>query len=391
MVKVTGVSKGKGFPGTIRRHNFTRGPDSHGSHNVRAPGSIGAAADAVARLQGHPRCPARWATRVTQRGLEIVDVGTERNLLLVRGAVPGPEGSVRRDQEGCLMTAPRRPYLGRAGQRRRSPRPSSPSRPQCRSSTRPCARSCGAPPRAPPRRRRAARSRRAAPSRGARRAPAARASALVRAAPGPAAASPSAPSRATTASRSTARRAAARCARRSALHAERGRSRSSTPRLRRALHQAGRRARSTRSTARAACSWCSADDEVNACQALPQHRRRERAAAAASAWPTSSAPRALVLSSARPALERTLAESGRPRERPPGHHPPGRLREELRPARGQQVHVPRPHARTRRRSARRSRRSSASRTGRPHRLGQAQAQAPRLHQRPPPAAGRRRS
>ena len=54
-VKISGISKGKGFQGTIKRHNFSRGPRRHGSHNVRAPGSIGASATPVARVQGHPR------------------------------------------------------------------------------------------------------------------------------------------------------------------------------------------------------------------------------------------------------------------------------------------------------------------------------------------------
>jgi large subunit ribosomal protein L3 len=93
-VKVSGVSKGKGFAGTIKRHNFHRGPVSHGSHNVRAPGSIGASADPARVFKGI-RGPGQMGNvRVTQRGLEVVDVRPDENLLLVRGSVPGPKGSV---------------------------------------------------------------------------------------------------------------------------------------------------------------------------------------------------------------------------------------------------------------------------------------------------------
>jgi large subunit ribosomal protein L3 len=93
-VKVSGVSKGKGFQGTVKRHNFSRGPVTHGSHNVRAPGSIGASATPSRVFKGL-RGPGRMGgRRVTQRGLEVVRVDADRNLLLVRGAVPGPSGSV---------------------------------------------------------------------------------------------------------------------------------------------------------------------------------------------------------------------------------------------------------------------------------------------------------
>jgi large subunit ribosomal protein L3 len=93
-VKVSARSKGKGFQGTIRRHNFHRGPVSHGSHNVRAPGSIGASATPARVLKG-VRMPGQMGNRrVTQRGLEVVDVDAERNLLILRGAVPGPNGGI---------------------------------------------------------------------------------------------------------------------------------------------------------------------------------------------------------------------------------------------------------------------------------------------------------
>jgi large subunit ribosomal protein L3 len=93
-VKVSGVSKGKGFQGTIKRHNFHRGPVSHGSHNIRAPGSIGASADPSRVFKGIRGPGQMGAGRVTQRGLEVVDVRPDENLLFVRGSVPGPKGSV---------------------------------------------------------------------------------------------------------------------------------------------------------------------------------------------------------------------------------------------------------------------------------------------------------
>ena len=89
-VKVSGTAVGKGFQGTVRRHNFGRGPVSHGSHNIRAPGSIGASADPSRVFKGM-RMPGRMGgKRVTQRKLEVVEVDAERNLLFVKGAVPGP-------------------------------------------------------------------------------------------------------------------------------------------------------------------------------------------------------------------------------------------------------------------------------------------------------------
>ena len=91
-VKVSGKSKGKGFQGTIKRHNYAAGPKSHGSHNVRAPGSIGASATPSRVFKGI-RGPGRMGGgRVTQRGLTIVELIPDRNLMLVRGSVPGPKG-----------------------------------------------------------------------------------------------------------------------------------------------------------------------------------------------------------------------------------------------------------------------------------------------------------
>ncbi len=93
-VKVSGVSKGKGFQGTIKRHNFASGPKSHGSHNVRAPGSIGASAW-PARVMKGIRGPGQMGNkRVTQKGLEIVQLDARQNLMLLRGSVPGPRGGI---------------------------------------------------------------------------------------------------------------------------------------------------------------------------------------------------------------------------------------------------------------------------------------------------------
>ncbi len=91
-VKISGVSKGKGFQGTIKRHNFSRGPSSHGSHNVRAPGSVGASATPSRVFKGVKGPGRMGGKRVTQRGLEVVEVIAKDNLLLVRGSVPGPRG-----------------------------------------------------------------------------------------------------------------------------------------------------------------------------------------------------------------------------------------------------------------------------------------------------------
>jgi large subunit ribosomal protein L3 len=91
-VKVAAVSKGKGFQGTVKRHNFSRGPVTHGSHNVRAPGSIGASATPSRVFKGI-RGPGQMGNkRITQRGLTVVDVIADQNLLLLRGSVPGPKG-----------------------------------------------------------------------------------------------------------------------------------------------------------------------------------------------------------------------------------------------------------------------------------------------------------
>jgi len=93
-VKVAGVTKGKGFQGTVKRHNFSRGPVTHGSHNVRAPGSIGASAWPARVFKGI-RGPGQMGNkRSTQRGLTVVRVDAGDNLLLLRGAVPGAKGGL---------------------------------------------------------------------------------------------------------------------------------------------------------------------------------------------------------------------------------------------------------------------------------------------------------
>ena len=100
-VKVSATSIGKGFQGTIKRHNFSRGPVSHGSHNVRAPGSIGASADPARVFKGQKMPGRMGAARSTQRGLEVFRVDAERNLLMLRGSVPGPRnGTVEVRSDG---------------------------------------------------------------------------------------------------------------------------------------------------------------------------------------------------------------------------------------------------------------------------------------------------
>ena len=89
-VKVSGISVGKGYQGTIKRHGFTMGPVSHGSHNVRKPGSIGASATPSRVMKGMRMSGRMGGTRVTQPGLVVHEIDLERNLLLIKGSVPGP-------------------------------------------------------------------------------------------------------------------------------------------------------------------------------------------------------------------------------------------------------------------------------------------------------------
>jgi len=93
-IKVTGVSHGKGFAGTIKRHNFHRGPKTHGSHNIRKPGSIGASATPSRVFKGIKMAGRLGGKRVTQLGLVVHQVDAERNLLLIKGAVPGPKNAL---------------------------------------------------------------------------------------------------------------------------------------------------------------------------------------------------------------------------------------------------------------------------------------------------------
>jgi len=92
-IKVSGVSHGKGFAGTIKRHNFHRGPKTHGSHNIRKRGSIGASATPSRVFKGMKMAGRMGGKRVTQLGLVVHQVDAERNLLLVKGAVPGPKNA----------------------------------------------------------------------------------------------------------------------------------------------------------------------------------------------------------------------------------------------------------------------------------------------------------
>jgi large subunit ribosomal protein L3 len=93
-IKVSGTGIGKGFAGTIKRHGFGRGPASHGSHNIRQPGSIGAAAYPARVWKGIRMAGRMGGKRVTQVGLSVHSVDPEQNLLLVKGAVPGPKNGI---------------------------------------------------------------------------------------------------------------------------------------------------------------------------------------------------------------------------------------------------------------------------------------------------------
>src|SRR5918996_2301659 len=94
VVDVVGKSKGRGFAGTVKRHHFNRGPESHGSMNVRAPGSIGASAYPSRVVKGNRSSGHMGDVRVTTKGLTVARVDAENNILMIRGAVPGANGSV---------------------------------------------------------------------------------------------------------------------------------------------------------------------------------------------------------------------------------------------------------------------------------------------------------
>jgi len=107
-VDVTGRSRGKGFAGVIKRHNFSGGPGSHGAHFHRAPGAIGACATPSRVFKGS-RMPGRMgAERVTTLNLEVVDVKQERNLMLIKGSVPGPDDGLLIVRESVKSAKKRR-------------------------------------------------------------------------------------------------------------------------------------------------------------------------------------------------------------------------------------------------------------------------------------------
>ena len=93
-VDVAGTSHGKGFAGTIKRHNFKRGPMTHGSMNIRRPGSIGQSASPSRVLKGTKSSGHMGDARVTLRGLTVAKVDAENNLIMVKGSVPGPNGGL---------------------------------------------------------------------------------------------------------------------------------------------------------------------------------------------------------------------------------------------------------------------------------------------------------
>lgn len=93
-IEVVGRSKGRGFAGTVKRHNFARGPESHGSMNVRRPGSIGQSAYPSRVIKGTRSSGHMGDDRVTVKGLTVAKVDVDNNLLMVRGAVPGANGSL---------------------------------------------------------------------------------------------------------------------------------------------------------------------------------------------------------------------------------------------------------------------------------------------------------
>ncbi len=92
-VRITGTSKGRGFAGVIKRHNFSRGPETHGSHHHREPGSVGMCAKPARILKGK-KMPGRMGTgKITLREVTVMDVDTDRNVIALKGAVPGAKNS----------------------------------------------------------------------------------------------------------------------------------------------------------------------------------------------------------------------------------------------------------------------------------------------------------
>ena len=93
-VVVSGISKGRGFQGTIKRHGFSRGPETHGSRNHRAPGSIGQSAWPARVIKGK-RMPGRMGSdRITVKNLKVVDIKPEENVILIKGAIPGSKTGI---------------------------------------------------------------------------------------------------------------------------------------------------------------------------------------------------------------------------------------------------------------------------------------------------------
>ncbi|MGA9763001.1 MAG: 50S ribosomal protein L3 [Gaiellaceae bacterium] len=93
-VKIAGISIGKGYQGTIKRHNFASGPKSHGSHNIRKPGSIGASAWPSRVMKGMKMAGRMGGKRATQVGLTVHEVDAEQNVIMIKGAVPGPKNGI---------------------------------------------------------------------------------------------------------------------------------------------------------------------------------------------------------------------------------------------------------------------------------------------------------
>ena len=91
---ISGISKGRGFQGTIKRHGFSRGPETHGSRNHRAPGSIGQSAWPARVVKGK-KMPGHMGTdRVTVKNLKVVDIKSEENVILIKGALPGSKTGI---------------------------------------------------------------------------------------------------------------------------------------------------------------------------------------------------------------------------------------------------------------------------------------------------------
>ncbi len=108
LVDVTATSKGKGFQGVIKRHKFSRGPESHGSMNVRQPGAIGAT-DAARVFKGVRMSGQMGNERTTSRAYKVVRVDAERNLLMVRGGVPGAKGALVLVRQSTKKVKPKGP------------------------------------------------------------------------------------------------------------------------------------------------------------------------------------------------------------------------------------------------------------------------------------------